>query len=213
MGTIEVVEARKSADYRIWKRTQWTHSITYMATGKPLRPSDRKPNFKKYKWEKIGDSSYEGEDVVIIKGTPLKGWGSITFYIGLDNYGVYKIENGNSLYLYEKHKSGKLHLNYYSKEWGFGRDMIPKQYWGTEAEKMTYRLEAFVYNVETDKKKIRVINYGGDTDMGSIDLEHHEDFWRKLSMPPDTKFFKRIKLELEGLYGVPLERQFELINK
>ncbi|SDX92566.1 CarboxypepD_reg-like domain-containing protein [Lutibacter oricola] len=213
LGTVEIAEARKSADYRIWKRTQWTHSINYMASGNPLRPSDKKPNLKKYKWKKIGDSSYDGEDVVIVKGTPEKGWGFITFYIGLDNYGIYRIESGKSLYVYKKHKSGKLHLNYHSKEWGFGRSMIPKQYWNTEAEKMTYRLEAFVLNVETDKKKIKVRNYGGQTDMGSIDLEYHEDFWKNLSMPPDTKFFKRIKSELEGWYGVPLERQFELVNK
>lgn len=212
IGTIEVVEARKSADYRIWKRVQWTHSINYMASGNPLSPSDKQPNLKKYEWKKIGDSSYEGEDVVIVKGTGKNKYDNITFYIGVENYAIYKIEMPKSLYLYKKHKSGKLYLNYYAREWGFGRDMIPKQYWDTEAEKMTYRLEAFVYNVETDKKKIKVRSFGGDKDMGSQELQYHPEFWENLSMPPDTKFFKKIKAELEGLYGVSLEKQYELSN-
>ena len=213
LGTVEVTEVRKSADYRIWKRIQWTHSITYMGTGNPLSPSDKRPNLKKYDWKKIGDSSYEGEDVVIVKGTGKNKYDFITFYIGLNNYAIYKIEAPRTLFLYKKHKSGKLHLNYYAREWGFGRDMIPEQYWDTEAEKMTYRLEAFVYDVETDKKKIDVRSFGGDTDMGSIDLPYHPEFWKSLSMPPDTKFFKKIKSELEGMYGVSLETQFELSNK
>ena len=214
LGIVEVAEVRKSADYRIWKRTQWTHSINYMASGNPLRPSEKKPNLKKYNWKKIGDSSYDGEDVVIVKGTHNSNkWDFITFFIGLDNYAIYRIERPKSLYLYKKHKSGKLHLNYYSREWGFGRDMIPEEYWNTEAEKMTYRLEAFVYDVETDKKKIRVRKYGGDTDMGSVDVPYNEQFWNTLSMPPDTKFYKKIKSELEGLYGVSLQNQFKLSNK
>jgi hypothetical protein len=213
LGTVEVSEARKSADYRIWKRKQWTHSINYMASGNPLRPSEKQPNLKKFTWKKMGDSSYEGEDVVIIEGTGKNKWDKIKFYIGLENFGVYRIENKKALYLYQKHENGKLYLSYYSNEWGFGRDMIPKEYWNTDAEKMSYRLEAFVYNIETDKKKIKVRSYGGDTDMGSQDLPYHPQFWKNLSMPPDTKFFKKIKSELESNYGVSLEDQFKIINK
>ncbi|GAL62712.1 hypothetical protein [Algibacter lectus] len=91
--------------------------------------------------------------------------------------------------------------------------MIPEEYWNTEAEKMSYRLEAFVYNIEIDKKKIRIRGFGDDTDMGSLDLPYHPQFWRNLSMPPDTKFYKKIKSELESNYGVSLEKQFELVNK
>lgn len=32
-------------------------------------------------------------------------------------------------------------------------------------------------------------------------------------MPPDTKFFKQIKSELEGNFGVPLEVQYNLANQ
>ncbi|WP_243739324.1 carboxypeptidase-like regulatory domain-containing protein [Flavicella sediminum] len=211
LGRVQVTEARKSADYRIWKRTQWTHSINYMASGNPLRPSDKKPNLKKYTWKKTGDTSYEGEDVLIIKGTLKHDY--IIFYIGLDDYKIYKIERPRTIYTYTKHKSGKLHLSYYSKEWGFGRNMIPKQYWNTEAEKMTYRLEGFVLNVVTNKSNIAVRDFGGTSDMGTLKLPYHPEFWSNLSMPPDTKFFKKIKSELEGLYGVPLETQFKLVNK
>ncbi|KAA5823736.1 carboxypeptidase-like regulatory domain-containing protein [Algibacter amylolyticus] len=213
LGVVEVAEARKSADYRIWKRVQWTHSINHMANGNPLRPSEKQPNLKKFTWKKIGDSSYEGEDVLILEGTGKKQWNKIKLYIGIDTYSVYRIEKQKALYIYQKHQNGKLYLSYYANEWGFQRDMIPEQYWNTEAEKMSYRLEAFVYNIEIDKKKIRIKSFGDDTDMGSLDLPYHPQFWRNLSMPPDTKFYKKIKSELESNYGVSLEKQFELVNK
>lgn len=213
LGVVEVAEARKSADYRIWKRTQWTHSINHMSTGNPLTPSEKQPNLKKFTWKKIGDSSYEGEDVVIVEGVGKQKWNKIKLYIGINTYSVYRIEKQKALYVYQKHQNGKLYLSYYANEWGFGRDMIPEKYWNTEAEKMSYRLEAFVYNIETDKKKIKVNSFGDKTDMGSLDLPYHPEFWRNLSMPPDTKFYKKIKSELESNYGVSLEKQFELVNK
>jgi hypothetical protein len=213
LGRLQVTEIRKSADYRIWKRKQWVHSINYMGSANPFRYSDKKPNLKKYIWKKIGDTSYEGEDVVIISGKNKKGTDPITFYIGLDDYKVFRIERNKALFLYKKHKSGKLHLSYYKNEWGFGKNMIPKQYWNTEAEKMSYRIEAFVLNVETLKSKIKVRDFGSDTDMGSLTLPYNSNFWKSLSMPPDTKFYKKIKSELENMYGVPLETQYELVNK
>jgi hypothetical protein len=217
-GNIEVAEARKSADYRVWKREQWTHNINYMATGNPIRASDKQPNFRKFIWKKIGDTSYEGEDVVILEGTnESKSWDKMTLYIGVDNFGIYKVEKGSSLYLYKKHIDGKLYLSYHVNEWGWdsekNKDMIPREYWNTTASKISYRSEAFVYNIETNKKKIDVNSFGGDKDMGSLDLPYHTEFWKNLSMPPDTKFFKKIKNELESLFGVSLEKQFEIVNE
>ncbi|TYA78776.1 carboxypeptidase-like regulatory domain-containing protein [Seonamhaeicola marinus] len=218
LGMIEVAQVRKSADYRVWKRKQWTHSINYMGTGNPLRPSERQPNFKKFTWKKIGDSSYEGEDVVILEGTNNKNkWQKYKLYIGVDNYGVYKIETGKTIYLYKKHSNGKLYLSYHAKEWGWSaknnNSQIPREYWNTEAREISYRSEAFVYKIETDKKKARVRPFGGETDMGSIDVPYDANFWKNLSMPPDTEFYKKIKSELESNYGVSLEKQYQLVNK
>lgn len=218
LGLIEVSQVRKSADYRVWKRKQWTHNINYMATANPLRPSERQPNLKKFIWKKIGDSSYEGEDVVILEGTNSKNkWQKIKLYIGVDKFGVYKIESGKTIYLYKKHSNGKLYLSYHAKEWGWSaernKDMIPREYWNTEAKEISYRSEAFVYKIETDKKKARVNPFGGDTDMGSLDLPYNANFWKDLSMPPDTEFYTKIKKELESNYGVTLEKQYQLVNK
>ncbi|MDG1805498.1 carboxypeptidase-like regulatory domain-containing protein [Flavicella sp.] len=216
MGRVEVSEIRKSADYRIWKREQWRHSITSMFEVNPLVPNDsqHRRNLKKFNWKKTGDSSYEGEDVVILTGSnPKKKWEKIILYIGLDSYKVYRIERGSSLYIYKKHKSGRLYLSYYHNEWKFPKDQIPQKYWGTPAEHVHYRLEAFAYKVETDKKKIDVTEFGIEKDMGSIDLPYHKDFWSGLSTPPETKFYKKIKTELEGLYGVPIQTQFNISNK
>ncbi|SDX16306.1 CarboxypepD_reg-like domain-containing protein [Lutibacter oricola] len=216
-GQIQVVEARKSADYRSWKREQWRHSILSMYDVNPLRPQEsmHKRNLKKFNWKKVDDTSYEGEDVVILEGrNPKVNWERIKLYIGIDTYKVYKIERGRAVFIYKKHKSGKLHLSYFRNHWSFPKDKIPKHLLGTTAESLNYRLEAFVYNVETeDKKKMRVREYGKEKDMGTLDLPYNPDFWKNLNLPPDTKFYKRIKSELEGLFGVSLELQYELSNK
>lgn len=212
LGIVQVLQARKSADYRIWKRKQWTHDINWMATANPLRPTDRKPNLKKFKWKIVDESSYEGEEVLVLEGVGKDKWNKVKLYIGVNTYAIYRIERNKALFVYKKHENGKLYLSYYSNEWSIGRKQIPQQYWGTDAEKMSYRLEAFVYNVETDKKKIDVRAFGGQTDMGSLDLPYDTKFWQNLSMPPDTKFFKQIKKELESNFGVPLEKQYNLVN-
>ncbi|MDO6803108.1 carboxypeptidase-like regulatory domain-containing protein [Wenyingzhuangia sp. 1_MG-2023] len=216
MGTIQITEARKSADYRYWKHTQWRHSINNMIEVNPLTPNDSEHavNLKKFDWKKIESSSYEGEDVLILEGAnPKKKWEKIIIYIGIDSYNIYRIERGPTLYIYKKHKSGKVHLSYFKNEWSYPKNMIPQEYLNTPAETLSYRIEAFVLNVETDKKKSRIDEYGIDKDMGSLDLPYHPEFWQALSSPPDTKFFKKNKSELEGLYGVPLEKQYELVNK
>mgnify|MGYP002635536453 CR=1 FL=1 len=213
LGSIQVLEARKSVDYRAWKRVQWTHDINWMETANPLRPTKRKPNLKNYTWKIIDETSYEGEDVLILEGVGKEKWDTMKLYIGFQSFGIYRIEFRKALFVYQKHETGKLYLSYYSNEWGLGRDMIPQEYWNTDAEKMSYRLEAYVYNVELDKKKMNVDPFGGKTDMGSLNLPYNANFWENLSMPPDTKFFKKIKSELEDNFGVPLEVQYNLVNK
>lgn len=214
-GPMQVAESRKSADYRIWKTdTKW-HSINILAQFNPLRPngSNHVRNLKKFIWKKIGDSSFEGEDVLILEGTnPKNSSEKIIFYVGIDSYKVYRIERGNSLYIYKNHDSGKLILSYYRHDWDFPKARIPKEHKHL-LDETHYKAEAFVYKIVTDKKKIRVIPYGIDVDMGMIDLPYKAHFWNNLSAPPDTKFYKRIKEGLEAMYGVPLEKQYELVNK
>ncbi|WP_282135807.1 carboxypeptidase-like regulatory domain-containing protein [Seonamhaeicola maritimus] len=216
MGIVEVEAARKSADYRYWKRKQWRHSIHDMFDVNPLRPnsSQHARNLKKLTYKKIGDSSYEGEDVVIIEArNPKIDWEKIKFYIGVDTYKVYRIERGGSLFVYKKHKTGKMVLSYFKNEWRFPKHQIPTELHGTIAETLRYKTEAFILEVETNKKKMRVVPYGVETDMGVLDLKYDANFWKNLSIPPDTKFYKRIKNELEGLFGVSLEKQYQIVNE
>lgn len=216
-NVIQVVESRKSADYRIWKGKQWQHSINSLFNMNPLRPhqSQHKRNLKKFDWKKVGESSFEGEDVLIIKGqNPDIDWEKITLFIGVDTYKVYRIERGASLFIYKKHNSGKLVLSYFKNEWRLKKHMVPKEFHNTDAETSHYKTEAFVYGTSNDKKEIRELYpFGDDMDMGIIELPYNPDFWKNLSMPPDTKFYKSIKEGLESNYGVPLETQFELVNK
>lgn len=215
-GTIQVVQARKSADYRTWKRTQWRHSIFNMNDVNPLRPnySQHWRNLKKFTWNKIGESTYEGEDVLILEGkNPKAKWETMIFYLGIDTYKIYRIERNKTIYIYKNHSSGKLVLNYFKNEWNFPKHMMPPEVLGTDGETLNYKIEAFVYHIETDKKKMNFKSYGGELDMGSLDLPYDSTFWDDLNLPPDTKFYKKLKKEQEQIFGVPLDVQYALVNE
>lgn len=209
----QVVESRKSADYRIWKRKMWRHDFETVYNLNPFRPhsSQHTVNLKKFKWKKIGDSSYEGEDVIIVEGK--RDRLKIKLYIGIDTYKVYRIERGKALYIYKSFDKKRLVLSYFKDEWRLQSQHIPRQYNNTDVAKTHYKTEGLVCNVITDKKKINIYPFGEETDMGLIDLPYNPNFWKNLSLPPDTKFYKKIKKGLEGNFGVSLEKQYELVNK
>ncbi|WP_299553335.1 carboxypeptidase-like regulatory domain-containing protein [Seonamhaeicola sp.] len=213
----EVIEGRKSADYRFIKDKYPGHQVMVTAQRNPLREGI---NQKAYNWNKIGDSSYDGEDIVILEGVGKKNkWKKIKLFIGVETYGVYRIETSdlNAVYIYKKTSDGKLVLSYHNRVWEKDIAINPMQrkLLQTNASKVkaSYRHEVFVLGVETDKKKIKVGNYEGyRNDMGDMDVKYNPDFWNNFSNPPETAFYKKSKKELESIYGVPLEQQFNAVN-
>ena len=117
-----IEESRKSSEYRYIKNLQNRHAIEYMELNNPLRKGIYHGD---YKWKKIENSSYDGEDINIIEG--LNDTSSLKLYIGYDTFKIYKLEitrnppkKGkylHSLYLYKKNKEGKLYLSYHNREW------------------------------------------------------------------------------------------------
>ena len=212
-GIFQVTESRKSADYRIYKRKNWLHEFWSVYNLNPFRPhnSKHKVKLKKFDWKKVGDSSYEGEDVIIVEGT--LDWLKIKLYIGIDSYKIYRIERGKALFIYKSFDKKRLVLSYFKDEWKLQSQHIPRKYSNTDVSNTHYKTEGFVYHIETNKKRIDVYPYGEETDMGLVELPYNSSFWNNLSLPPDTKFYKKIKEGLESNYGVPLEKQYELVNK
>lgn len=218
MKKIEVAQGRKSADYRIVKMKQHKHAINFMLDHNPLRNG---LSVGDYTWFKVGDSYYDGEDVLIIEGRANKK--TIRLYIGMETYKIYKIENSmnNSLFVYKKNREGKLYLSYHNREYktkrkpdeklkkvlGYANKPIPEYF------ELAYRHEVFVFGIEEDKKKFEVKNYGAfGTDMGDVKIDYDEDFWQAFPFPPDTEFYLKIKSELESHFGVALETQFKAVN-
>lgn len=216
---IEVAEGRKSADYRIVKMKQVKHSINFMIDHNPLRDG---LSVEDYQWTRVGDSYYDGEDVLIIEGKSNKK--TLRLYIGMDTYKIYKIENSqsNAVFIYKKNKEGKLYLSYHNRDYKtkkvpdeklkkilrFANKPVPSHF------KLAYRHEVFVLGIEEDRKKFDVKNYGGfGTDMGDVEISYNEDFWQTFPVPPDTEFYLKIKSELESHYGVPLITQFQFVNQ
>jgi hypothetical protein len=214
INKIQVLESRKSADYRLALLKQNAHSVNYMAEQHPFQDLY---SLKKMQWEKIGDTNYDGEGVVVLKGIAGHKW--IKLYMGIGNYEIYKIETSdlNAVYIYKKNKDGKLYLSYHNRTWKTKKEISSyhQKLLKLKTPKMNvaYRHEVFVLGIETDKKNINIKSFGGyDIDMGDLKIPYHKEFWANISVPPATKFYKKIKTELESNYGVSLETQFEHSN-
>jgi len=214
---IEIVESRKSNDYRFVKKKQTFHAAVMIAKQNPLRKRIYRNN---YKWEVIDDTSYDGEEVIVVEGKEKenpKRW--IKLYIGVDTKGIYKLENSmhNAVYIYKKNKEGKLVLSYHNREYVFYEKVTPltKKLLKLKSNemKLSYRHEAIVLGVEDNRKKIRVSdNIINRKDIGDYNIKYNSDFWKNVNLPPDSKFYKLSANQLEKLFGIPIENQFKLIK-
>ena len=220
-----IEESRKSSEYRFIKNLQNRHAIEYMELNNPLRKGIYHGD---YKWKKIENSSYDGEDINIIEG--LNDTSSLKLYIGYDTFKIYKIEitrkppkKGKylySLYLYKKNKEGKLYLSYHNREWkGSGKVTENVKRILLKQKKITgnyipiaYRHEVFVLELEEDKKRFEKYKTIEEMDMTLYDIPYNKYFWDNVSLPPETLFYKKNIGELESLFNVPIESQFKLSN-
>lgn len=220
---IEIVEGRKSVDYRYFpnaklKRMYPIHLMTKMD---PLRNGI---SYKNYTWTKIGDTSYDGEDIIIVYGQIDKKrrrpYKDPILYIGMDSYKVYKTTNESAtlVYLYQKNKDGKMYLSYHNyftrmfQELNKAQRLILKT---TDTKfKISVRNEVVVLGIETDKKKIKTKNSNVyQKNIEDIDVKYNSNFWNTFNFPPPTEFYKKRVKELESMRGMPLETQFNLVNK
>jgi len=229
ISDFNITQTRNSADYRFVNNEQKLHALRYMEWNNPLRKSI---SVKSYKWRKLGVSNYDGEDVIILNGTGLDDRGnerSLKLFIGFDTYSIYKLEfskvplTGKSMdgiYVYKKNLDGKLYLSYHNREYKAFvkvteriKNLLLQS--GQRSRKyipMDYRHEVFVIGVEEDKKMFDYTGMTGQKDMTLFKIPYDLNFWKNISLPPETKFYKENISELESLYGVPIETQFEYSN-
>ncbi|MGB1901605.1 MAG: carboxypeptidase-like regulatory domain-containing protein [Flavobacteriaceae bacterium] len=221
-----IENTRTSADYRFVKNEQKLHALKYMEYNNPLRKG---LNLNSYKWETIGDSSYDDEDVMIVQGV-ISGEETITLYIGLDSSKIYKLEMekkpkiGKSLkatYIYKNNKANKLYLSYHQREWkgasklseNVRRAMISASKTPPVYIPIAYRHEVYVLNLVEDKSKFKTGESVSNLDMSNYESNYDVQFWESLSIPPETNFYRKNVEELEGIYNVPLEDQFKYANR
>lgn len=225
LNKFSIENTRTSADYRFVKNEQKLHALKYMEYNNPLRKG---LNFRSYKWETIGDSSYDDEDVIIVEGV-ISGVETITLYIGLDSYKIYRLEMdkkpkiGKSLtatYIYKNNKANKLYLSYHQREWkgasklseNVRRAMINASKTPPVYIPIAYRHEVYVLDLVEDKSLFHTGESVSNLDMSNYESDYDYVFWKSLSMPPETKFYRKNIEELEGIYGVSLEDQFKYTN-
>ena len=225
LNKFSIENTRTSADYRFVKNEQKLHALKYMEYNNPLRKG---LNFRSYKWETIGDSSYDDEDVIILEGV-ISGEETITLYIGLDSYKIYRLEMdkkpkiGKSLtatYIYKNNKANKLYLSYHQREWkgasklseNVRRAMINASKTPPVYIPIAYRHEVYVLDLVEDKSLFHTGESVSNLDMSNYESDYDYVFWKSLSMPPETKFYRKNIEELEGIYGVSLEDQFKYTN-
>lgn len=207
---VELVAGRKSADYRFVRKKLKGHPVNVITKFSPLRSGF---NLKDYNWKRKGDTSYDGEDVLIVEGRHKDNKRRfIRFYVGMDTYGVYKVETSelSATYIYKKDAEGKLHLSYHNRT----RTGKVKLDGVQRVIKESYKHEVFVLGIQKDPKIIHQSKYKFfKEDIGDIRFNYKPEFWQSFSLPPATAFYKKSVKELESIYGVPLETQFKAVNK
>ena len=220
-----VENIRKSSDYRFVKNQSQFHPLRYTEWSNPLRKGIRT---KSYNWKKIGNSSYDGEDVLILEGID-KEEAKITLYIGYESYKIYRLEYerdpnvgryANSMWIYKKNISGKLYLSYMTREWvgarrlpeNVKRTMISSGQKVKEFYPVSFRHELFVTKLIEEKSKFDSFLDMEQKDMSLYRVPYNKFFWQNFSVPPETKVYKDNIKELESLYGVPIETQFLYSN-
>lgn len=212
---IEIAQARKSNDYRFVKEKQKFHAVEMIAKQNPLRNGIILKNFD---WQIIDYSSYDGEDVIIIEGKEKENTSKwMRLYIGYKTKSIYKLEKSdlNAVYIYKKDKDDKMILSYHNREHVFWEKVTPymKNLLKLDSDKikLSYRHEAVVLGIEYEPKNIKVRhNLSEGVDLGDYDIGYQPEFWKKITLPPDSKFYKTSSKQLESLFGIPLEDQFKI---
>jgi len=216
------VERRQSADYRILKAKEGLGTFENVTKFNDIREISK---FKKVEWEKVDDTNYGDEDVIVLKSKKSKkNKKNYKIYVGLDTFAIYRFESNGSLFIYNKGKNGKLHLSYHKREWkttkNVKNDPIITSYLkkigesNPEKLRISLRHEYIVLDVITEKNKMNIRNsYNEVDDNGDLKIRYNASFWDNLKAPPETSFFKNIKKELEENYGVPFEDQLKLANR
>ena len=216
-GLIEIAQARMSNDYRFAKKKQQFHAVNMIAKQNPLRKGI---SLNKFKWKIIDNSSYDGEEVIIIEGKGKKNpskW--IRLYIGNKTKSIYKLEKSdlNAVYIYKKNKDGKMVLSYHNREYVFWEEVNTRMQKLLKLKenkiKLSYRHEAIVLGIKFERKEIKVRdNILPRIDMGDYKINYKSDFWKGLNLPPNSEFYKTSAKQLENLYGIPIETQFNRIK-
>lgn len=215
---MQVIEGRQSADYRFVRKKQNFHALKITAQHNPLRKGIYR---KDYKWKIVDDSSYDGEDLIVVEGRRKKSANSfIRLYIGMDTKGIYKLEMSglNAVYIYKKNKDGKLVLSYHKREYKsyepVSKSTQKRLNLKTNKIPLSYRHELIVLDIITKNDKMDVShNLIRGKDIGDYKVKYNPVFWQNLNLPPASKFYKKNVKELESIYGVPLENQFKIVNK
>lgn len=214
---VEIAEDRRSVDYRYVKKKQNFHAVMMTAKQNTLRIGI---NRRDYNWEVVDDTSYDGEEIIVIEGKMKNTPGNwVILYIGIDTKGIYKLEKSanNAIYIYKKNEEGKLVLSYHNREYKSLEPITPYLRkllkLNKNKIKVSYRHEAIVLGIVTARKKIKVSgNIIKGKDIGDYEIPYNATFWKNLNLPPDSKFYKKSVKELESLFGVPIENQFNAVN-
>ena len=218
-------ESRNSADYRYVKNNAKTHPIENTVWMNPIRNGI---SIKSMKWKKIDVTNYDDEDVIVYEGASETE--SVKLFIGFDTNKIYRVERSwkpnvgksqSGIWIYKKNAIGKLYLSYHQREW-IGARKLPqnvKNVLESNGKKVPdfvpveFRHELFVVGLKENKKDFDRFNETLERmDMSLYKIPYNDNFWKSFSLPPETNYFKKNKVELESIFKVSLENQFKYSN-
>ncbi|MEL7118585.1 MAG: carboxypeptidase-like regulatory domain-containing protein [Bacteroidota bacterium] len=171
--------------------------------------------------EKVGVTTYDGEDVLIFKDAVS------TYYVGSDNYELFRVDVEGSWFAsshhYAKYK-GKMYLVYQRRELKFTKELhdkwkgsAPSQYpdhWKNHLpEKLPENsgqiTESYATNIVlgSEQKLKPVENINRDKDIYEAPYIFNDQFWQDYAIPSESYYYDKIVKDL-STYKYPLEEQF-----
>ena len=211
---IKVVGSRESLDYRKNREQQSKHAILYANRLDPLR--NDLLTLKKLNWEKVDDTEIDDRLILVLKANNPK-YKNIKIYVDPKEYKIFQLEysSGKMRYLnkYKTNNNNKLYLSYHQRvyNWQLLKEYNPKApetYNGT-----VFKHEFITLRVNSKKyKQFSTTRNVGLSDLTQIKAPYKESTWKSISLPPDSKFYKRIKQELVSHKDISITDQYKRSN-
>lgn len=189
-----LTEGRQTVDYRKHKKDVSVHQILGAPFAFGIDLSLLNKGVKK--WEDVGTTSFGEEDVIIFESQDKNPKERRKVYIGYDTGKVYRfdLKGGTIVSKFQTNKEGKLYLSYHKN---------------SSSTKFHYEVIVLAKREGNKVGPVRDQKSLAFKASPEFDMPYNKRFWDRLSLPPQSKFYKKLISDIESVKGIPIQTQFE----